>query len=436
MSFTLDHPQGRDIGSDSPSSSLAHDWPAARILAIGGLASVAAGAIHVAAIAAHSEHRAAVWAFVGIALAQLIWGTLAFARPHRWLAASGIALGVASIGGWVVAKTTGIGFIDGLDVKEAVRFSDGLAAGLAVVTVLCCVAAIAARKTTLPRTVTAVIGVAILGVTGPGTLAAVDHAHAGGGHSETAGHSAGGEHTGGGDHSETTGHSSEDDAHSSSSSSKADGHKESDGESHGPAAVVPPKKFDPKMPIDLSGVKGVSPTQQARAENLLAVTLKYLPQWADPAYAETKGFRSIGDGGTGEEHYVNPEFMASDTVLDPNEPESLVYDTTVSPKKLVAAMFMLTPGSGLKNAPDIGGPLTQWHIHNNLCFTAAGKVGGLTDGEGKCSPPLFKGPETPMIHVWIEPHPCGPFAALDGIAGGQIAEGETKACNAAHGSHG
>jgi len=196
---------------------------------------------------------------------------------------------------------------------------------------------------------------------------------------------------------------------------------------------VPPKAFDPDLPIDLGGVEGVSAQQQARAENLLATTLTGLPQWADPAHAETKGFRSIGDGGTGEEHYVNPEFMASDTVLDPDEPESLVYDTTVSPKKLVAAMFMLTPGSGLEDAPDIGGALTQWHIHNNLCFTAAGKVGGLTDGEGKCSPPLFKGPETPMIHVWIEPHPCGPFSALEGIAGGQIAEGETKACDAAHG---
>ena len=29
-----------------------------------------------------------------------------------------------------------------------------------------------------------------------------------------------------------------------------------------------------------------------------------------------------------------------------------------------------------------------------------------------------------MIHVWIEPHPCGPFAALEGVAAGTIAEGE------------
>ena len=39
---------------------------------------------------------------------------------------------------------------------------------------------------------------------------------------------------------------------------------------------------------------------------------------------------------TGAEHYVNLGFMADDTILDPDKPESLVFDTTVKPKKLVA----------------------------------------------------------------------------------------------------
>ena len=41
----------------------------------------------------------------------------------------------------------------------------------------------------------------------------------------------------------------------------------------------------------------------------------------------------------------------------------------------------------------------------------------------------------PMIHVWITPHRCGPFAALEGVGGGQIAEGEARLCDHAHGSH-
>src|SRR2546430_6243774 len=32
------------------------------------------------------------------------------------------------------------------------------------------------------------------------------------------------------------------------------------------------------------------------------------------------------------------------------------------------------------------------------------------------------------------PHPCGPFAALEGIGGGQIKPGETGACDHVHGT--
>jgi hypothetical protein len=95
---------------------------------------------------------------------------------------------------------------------------------------------------------------------------------------------------------------------------------------------------------------------------------------------------------------------------------------------------MMGTGARLTDVPDIGGPLTQWHIHNNLCFTAQGTVAGLTDSEGKCPPGLNNGTQAPMIHVWIRKHECGPFAALEGIGGGQIKEGETKLCDHAHGA--
>ena len=62
-------------------------------------------------------------------------------------------------------------------------------------------------------------------------------------------------------------------------------------------------------------------------------------------------------------------------------------------------------------------PLTQWHIHDNLCFTndpVAPHVAGLTDGSGNCQAAAVKLEPVPMIHVWITPNPCGPFAALRG----------------------
>ena len=115
--------------------------------------------------------------------------------------------------------------------------------------------------------------------------------------------------------------------------------------------------YDPTKPIDLSGVEGVTPEQQAYAENLVAVTLVRLPQWSDPAVAEAAGFHSIGDAGTGHEHYVQWDWINDDVWLDPDAPESLVYEPQPDgSKKLVSAMYMLPTSVALTDVPDLGGP--------------------------------------------------------------------------------
>jgi hypothetical protein len=205
--------------------------------------------------------------------------------------------------------------------------------------------------------------------------------------------------------------------------------------------VVPPKVYDPTKPIDLGGVPGVTPEEQARAENLVAVTLYRLPQFADTATAEAHGYHSIGDAGTGFEHFINWTYINDDKTLDPDYPESLVYrvQRRTGTKTLEAAMYMLPEGQTLATVPDVGGKLTQWHIHDNLCFTPdteAPRVAGLTQPDGTCRPPLVKLASVPMIHVWIVPHACGPFAALEGVGAGQIAPGETRLCDHAHGGTG
>jgi hypothetical protein len=102
-------------------------------------------------------------------------------------------------------------------------------------------------------------------------------------------------------------------------------------------------------------------------------------------------------------------------------------------------MFMLKEGSTLDSVPDIGGKLTQWHIHDNLCFTAdavSPQVVGITDANGNCPKPLAKFTPVPMIHVWIESNVCGPFAALEGVGAGQIKPGEVRSCDHVHGKAG
>lgn len=207
---------------------------------------------------------------------------------------------------------------------------------------------------------------------------------------------------------------------------------------HGSAATAESKPYDPTKPIDLSGMPGVTPEQQAAAENLVAVTVVRLPQWADYRVAEAAGFRSIGDGVTGHEHFIQWSWINDDITLDPDHPESLVYEPQPDgTKKLVSAMYMLPDTVKLEDVPDIGGPLTQWHIHDNLCFTndpVQPRVAGLTNGQGNCNAPLVKFRPAPMIHVWITPHKCGPFAALEGVGAGQIVAGEERLCDHAHGA--
>ena len=209
---------------------------------------------------------------------------------------------------------------------------------------------------------------------------------------------------------------------------------------HSAAATTSPVPYDPTKPIDLGGVAGVTPEQQAAAENLVAVTVVRLPQWADYEDAEAAGFHSIGDGLTGFEHFINWDWIDDDVWMDPDHPESLVYQPQPDgSKKLVSAMYMLPDTVTLDEVPDIGGALMQWHIHDNLCFTTdpvAPKVAGVTSSGGGCPAGLQKFRPSPMIHVWIVPHPCGPFAALEGVGAGQIADGEERLCDHVHGSSG
>jgi hypothetical protein len=380
------------------------------LLAVGAVASIGAGAIHAAAIGMHNEHGEAVVTFALLAAFQFGWGVVALTRRSRAAALIGVVGNVLAIAGWVLAKTRGIGWIDGLGETEPVQLADGLAAALAAIAIGCGLLWLVGVSLTyrVPARGAALLVVAL---TLTGMIATGGHDHAGGGHGGD-GHASGAAHddTSGGDHAD---------------------------------AVVAPKVYDPTKPIDLGGVAGVTPEEQARAENLIAITLARLPQFADTAAAEAAGFHSIGDAATGDEHYINWSYVNDDKILDPDYPESLVYQMREGRKTLVAAMFMLPDGTTLDGVPDVGGPLTQWHVHNNLCFTDdpvaptlafGGGRGPVVGSDDPCSPPTQKRANVPMIHVWIVPHPCGPFAALEGVGAGQIKPGEERLCDHAHGS--
>ena len=101
-------------------------------------------------------------------------------------------------------------------------------------------------------------------------------------------------------------------------------------------------------------------------------------------------------------------------------------------------MFMLPTGDTLDDVPDVGGALTQWHIHDNLCFTddpAAPRWRASRASGGDCPRDLQAFDPVPDDPRVDHQHPCGPFAALEGVGAGQIKEGETRLCDHAHGGH-
>jgi len=332
-----------------------------------------------------------------------------------------VAGNAAALGGWILAKIDGISFVTGLDVREDPQFADTLAAALALVAIvgalIVLLPGLSARLSGRRPALVGVSGVAVLALTVPGMVAAGSHEHdEGHEHGEGA---AAHEH----DHGATDG----------GEEAAAGGHEHAGHE----ASAVAPTPYDPTKPIDLSGVEGVTPEQQAAAENLIAITLWRLPRWADYRVAEAAGFHSIGDGLTGYEHFIQWDWINDKDILDPERPESLVYRVDRDGKRtLEAAMYMLPQGNTLDTVPELGGKLTQWHIHDDLCFSPgeAPKVRGLTKAGGECRPGLVKFDPVPMIHVWIVPHECGPFAALEGVGAGQIREGEERLCDHAHGA--
>lgn len=377
------------------------------LLSIAALASIGAGVIHATATGTHSEHRQAAVAFAVLAAVQVGWGVLAFVRPRRELGLIGAALNVAAVGGWVLAKTSGIGFIDGLQESESVQFADGAAAALGAVAVVAGLLVVAPRLswTRPPRPLfVGAAALATMAVAIPGMVTAGNHSHAGG----------------------------HDDGHTEAAGGHGDGHGEHQ------AAALPARPYDATLPVDLSGVAGVSAEEQAEAEELLTRTLRELPEFADVATAEARGYRSIGDGVTGFEHYNNWAMIDDEHILDPSYPESLVYRVNGEEKELVAVMFLLRREDTLETVPEIGGELIQWHIHNDLCYYGEPmewKVGDVAPPGEECRPGTFRFEENvPMMHVWIVPHACGPFAALEGVGGGQIREGEERACDHAHGA--
>ena len=113
----------------------------------------------------------------------------------------------------------------------------------------------------------------------------------------------------------------------------------------------------------------------------------------------------------GEEHLLftgeNPAYQG----LNPKDPSSLVYSTNVKGHApiLLGAMYLMG-GSG--NGPQVGGGLTRWHSHLEVCRGDRIIIAGFNVAlRGHCDPSTWKDTyTTQMLHVWVVPYPGGVFS--------------------------
>lgn len=363
-------------------------------LAAAAAASAGAGLVHAAAAGTHNGDATLVWLFAVTAAAQLVWAALVLMHSNRLLVVAGIALNLGAFGAWVLSRT--VGLVGPLAEVEAVGTQDLLAAVLGGVAGGAALFALT-RQSTIMRLNLGAAGLAtalVLALAVPAMAA--EHTH--GPSHEHAHNDAASAHA----HDEGT------NDHDQATSGQAD-----DGHAHADEATA-------EGPIISLDDARLSDAQRARGTDLMDETREALAEFTNEAAVVDAGYVSIGDGRAAGrfEHFVNRAYLTDDRDLDPDAIESLVFQRQADGSKtLMSAMYILSTGTTMDEVPDVAGELTVWHDHQNLCWDPTGtRLAGILVN-GQCQPGGVLRATAPMLHVWLEDTPCGPFVGIEGHGG-------------------
>jgi hypothetical protein len=88
-----------------------------------------------------------------------------------------------------------------------------------------------------------------------------------------------------------------------------------------------------------------------------------------------------------------------------------VYATNVKGHApiLLGAMYMM--GDVGENGPQVGGGLTRWHSHLEVCQGGKVIIAGFGIALRPCDPSTWQNKYTPqMLHVWVVPYSGGVFS--------------------------
>lgn len=181
------------------------------------------------------------------------------------------------------------------------------------------------------------------------------------------------------------------------------------GHAHDPAAPSIPTAG----PIISVNDPRLTPAQQSAAATLLVSSRSTIASLPTTTALAAGGYVSVGDNSGGLQHWVNDAYTHDGRELDPSHIESFVVNPTSG--RTVGAMFMLEPGKTMANVPNIAGELTTWHVHPTICFSTS-QMWHYVSLASNNNCPAGSAPRSvpPMIHVWSDDPPCGPFIGAEG----------------------
>src|SRR5580698_1078379 len=142
-------------------------------------------------------------------------------------------------------------------------------------------------------------------------------------------------------------------------------------------------------------------TQVEAAANLIKETDASLVRFENVQNAIAAGY-TYRLATNGEEHLRYDGGNHAYQGLNPQDPSSLVYAINVSGHApiLLGAMYLMPDGAP---GPQVGGGLTRWHSHLEVCQGGQIIVAGFNVAlRGHCDPANWKDTyTTQMLHVWV-----------------------------------
>lgn len=154
------------------------------------------------------------------------------------------------------------------------------------------------------------------------------------------------------------------------------------------------------------------------AAQLVSQTKAAVARYAQLSTAIAEGYKPMEPPNGEIVHYVNPAYMTDAYILDPQHVQSLIYYNGKQGTQLIGAMYIMPTRA--EDGPDIGGPLTVWHQHSNICFDNVTGIAvafvhsgaeDTADKSGSCPRGSSLKVTPQMLHVWLIDNPDGPFAS-------------------------